>query len=601
MLSTAKKTYLLLTREERRKAIWLIFAILLMAIFEVVGIASVFPFMQVVINPQIIDSNEKLAWFYNFFHFTNHNTFLLVLGISVLLLVLVSIAFTAFANWALLEFTYMRGYTFSKRLFTKYILKGYEFYLLNNSSELNNRILSEVSQAVSGVLMPIIQLIAKGVVAVFILALLMLLDPLVALLGGGVLCGTYLLFYLSIRNKIKDYGKARLVASQTRFKVATEGFGGIKEIKLLHAEKVFVEMFSEASRKFAHYHSMNQTLNQLPKYVMESITFGGVLLGVLYLIFTNRSADHILPMLSVYVFAGYRLIPALQQIFAGVTTARFYRPSLEFLFEDLGDGVVYPGESVVEEKALSPLPFSGSLKLEGVEFAYANTPAPIIKDLNISIGACTKVAFVGSTGAGKTTVVDIILGLQSPQKGTMSVDNVEVNALNVRQWQRNIGYVPQNIFLADDTILHNIAFGVPDHEVDIHAVESAARSANIHDFISNELPTGYGTVIGERGVRLSGGQRQRIGIARALYRNPFVLIFDEATNSLDGVTEEAVVQAINTLSSKKTIIMIAHRLSTVKNCDMIYVFDRGKVVGQGRYQDLCTSCQTFNSLVKAGT
>ena len=601
MFEIVNKVYSLLTRDERREAAWLILAILIMAFFEVVGIASVFPFMQVVINPQSIHSSAKLVWLYNALNFTDTSGFLIFLGTGVLGLVLISISFTAYTNWVMLKFTYMRGYTLSTRLFTKYIYKDYEFFLLRNSADLNGSILSEVSQMVSGVLMPGMQLIARTIVALFILGLLVIMDPLFALAGGSVLCGAYVIFYLLIHKKTKKYGKARLSASQERFKVTAEGFGGIKEIKLLHAENVFLGLFSEASRKFAYFTSMNQTVSQLPKSVMEAVTFGGVLLSVLYLLSAKRNVELIVPMMSVYVFAGYRLIPALQQIFAGITTTRFYKPSLDSLFADLCGGQAGPEAELPAAMTGEALPFSDSLRMEDVTFTYAGSPEPILSSLDITIKARTRVAFVGSTGAGKTTIVDMFLGLLQPQKGRILVDGVKINRSNMRSWQKNIGYVPQTIFLADDTISRNIAFGVPEDKIDLEAVKAAAKAANIHDFIANELPDGYNTAIGERGVRLSGGQRQRIGIARALYRNPGVLIFDEATNALDGVTEEAVVQAINNLSSRKTVIVIAHRLSTVKDSDMIYVMEKGRLIGQGVYKELLKSCSAFNVLANAGS
>ena len=601
MFEIANKVYSLLTKSERREAMWLILAILVMAFFEVVGIASVFPFMQVVINPQSIHTSAKLVWLYNALNFADTSRFLLFLGICVLGLVLVSIAFTAYTNWVLLKFTYMRGYTLSTRLFAKYIYKDYDFFLLRNSADLNGSILSEVSQMVSGVLMPGMQMIAKTIVAVFILGLLVIMDPLLALVGGSVLCGAYIIFYLLIHKKTKKYGKARLSASQERFKVTAEGFGGIKEIKLLHAENVFVGLFSEASRKFAYFTSMNQTISQLPKSVMEAITFGGVLLSVLYLLSAKRNVEQIVPMISVYVFAGYRLIPALQQIFAGVTTARFYKPSLDSLFTDLCGEQAGTEAEIPAVMTSEALPFNDRLRMEDVTFTYAGSPEPVLSSMDITIKARTKVAFVGSTGAGKTTIVDMFLGLLLPQKGRILVDGMEIDRSNIRKWQKNIGYVPQTIFLADDTISRNIAFGVHEDQIDLEAVKAAARAANIHDFISKELPDGYSTTIGERGVRLSGGQRQRIGIARALYRDPAVLIFDEATNALDGVTEDAVVQAINNLSSRKTVIVIAHRLSTVKDSDIIYVLEKGKLVGQGVYHELLNNCAAFNVLAKAGS
>ncbi|MDD5131497.1 MAG: ABC transporter ATP-binding protein [bacterium] len=591
----------LLTKKERTQMLWLMLAILIMAFFEVVGIAAIVPFMQVVANPEIIKASSKLFWLYNLLHFTDSTKFLFFLGRVVLSLLVFSIAFTAFTNWLLLRFTYMRGYTLGRRLFTKYLGENYEFFLSRNSSELTGNILSEITQMISGVLVPGMQLVAKAVVALFILSLLLLVDPLLAMTGGGVICVTYAIFYMVVKGKLKRIGKARLDSSQARFKIAAEGFGGIKEVKLIGAERVFVDRFSVVSEQFARYQALSQTVAQFPRYVIEAIMFGGVLVLILYLLATKQDLDKVLPLISLYIFAGYRLVPALQQIFAGLTTARFYKASLDFLYKDLGGEDQVDEDDLLKTDQQERLPFLKEVRMENITFTYGGCAEPVINDVNITIKAKSKVAFVGKTGSGKTTVIDILLGLLRQQKGSLTIDGTIIDNNNVLCWQKNVGYVPQNIFLADDSIIKNIAFGIPDALIDRSAVEKAAKIANIHDFIINDVPKGYQALIGERGVRLSGGQRQRIGIARALYRDPEVLIFDEATNALDGVTEEAVIQAIKNLSVKKTIIMIAHRLSTVKDSDLIYVLDKGKLIGKGKYEDLVNSCAGFDALVKAGS
>ena len=591
----------LLSKEERREAVGLIWAILIMASFEVIGIASIIPFMQVITNPGIIHSNDKLSWLYNVLHFTDNNRFLLFLGLVIFGFLIFSIVFTAFTNQLLLKFTQMRGHSIAKRLFTKYIYEPYEFFLNRNSADLSGSILSEVGQMINCVLVPGMQLVAKSVVAIFIIGLLIIVNPMLALFVGGFICMIYLIFYFIVRGKVKKIGNERLRLSLAKYKIAAEGLDGIKEIKLIQAEKVIIERFSDVSERCARYQAMDNIITSLSKSVIEAIAFGGALLIVLYMLSVRVNLGLIVPLISVYVFAGYRLIPALHLIFSGVTTIRFYKPSLNFVFNDLKGFCFATEQNLSGSKEGAIMSFINELRMESITFTYSKSSEPLIRDLDIFIKAQTKVAFVGSTGAGKTTIIDIILGLLLPQGGSILVDGVKINSSNLRAWQKNIGYVPQNIFLSDDTVVRNIAFGVNYDDIDIQAVERAAKIANIHDFIFHELPNGYNTLIGERGIRLSGGQRQRICIARALYRDPSVLIFDEATNSLDGVTEEAVIQAINNLPSRKTIIMIAHRLSTVRDSDMIYVIEKGKLIGKGAYQDLVNSCEIFNALTKAGS
>jgi ABC-type multidrug transport system fused ATPase/permease subunit len=334
------------------------------------------------------------------------------------------------------------------------------------------------------------------------------------------------------------------------------------------------------------------------------MAFGGILLIVLYFVGTDHgSSSQMIPLLALYAFAGYRLLPALQQIFSGITTVRFSAAALEVLHRDLTEerGDADPELVLKRSEGRQPLPFCRAIELRNVSFCYSGVQEPAIKGINLTIDRNTSIGLVGATGSGKTTTVDLILGLLPLASGKMLADGVEINGDTLANWQRNLGYVPQQIYLCDDTITRNIAFGVPDHEIDMAAVTRAARIANLHGFIEKELPEGYETIIGERGVRLSGGQRQRIGIARALYRDPAVLIMDEATSALDGITEESVMDALRALSGEKTIIMIAHRLTTVKDCDIIYHMEHGHIVNQGSYDELLGSSAWFQAAARTGT
>jgi ABC-type multidrug transport system fused ATPase/permease subunit len=386
-----------------------------------------------------------------------------------------------------------------------------------------------------------------------------------------------------------------------KFKTATEALGGIKDIKILGRELQFLKNFSV----HAEQHSLNTvvagTIALLPKYVLEALSLGGILLITMYYIGAkNNSATQMVPLLAVYAFAGYRILPALQQIFAGLATMRMNLTALELLHRDLNDKECDydPEYNLQKREEIQPYPFSSNFELNNVSFTYKADQGPVVNEVNITITRNTSIGLVGATGSGKTTLVDIILGLLLPTSGHILVDGNEISGENLASWQRNFGYVPQQIYLCDDTIARNIAFGVPDEKIDMPAVIRAARIANLHRFVENKLPNGYETIIGERGVRLSGGQRQRIGIARALYKDPEFLIMDEGTNALDGITEEAVMEALGTLSGKKTIIMIAHRLTTVKDCDLIYIMEHGRITNKGTYEELMKSSAWFQSATR---
>jgi ABC-type multidrug transport system fused ATPase/permease subunit len=337
---------------------------------------------------------------------------------------------------------------------------------------------------------------------------------------------------------------------------------------------------------------VGQASTVLPRFAFETIAFGAILLIAVYLIAMRRDMSAVIPVISLYAFAGYRMMPAFQHIYAGITQIRFHSGALDLLSEDLARTAPLPPEST------PALPFQREIVLRDVSFAYPQTSAAL-RTVSLSIRANTTVAVVGASGAGKTTLIDVLLGLLRPQTGDIRVDGVDIDNSNVRAWQRNIGYVPQQIYLVDDSVAANIALGVPPEHIDRAAVEHAARIANLHDFIIGSLPNHYDTVIGERGIRLSGGQRQRIGIARALYADPSVLVLDEATSALDGVTESAIMEALGALAHKKTIVIIAHRLSTVEKCDVIYLMNEGRVVGQGSFAALRRESPLFQKMTAA--
>ena len=358
-------------------------------------------------------------------------------------------------------------------------------------------------------------------------------------------------------------------------------------------EKIFIDRFSKPSKKIASNTALEAVINNIPRYVLEAITFGGILLIVLFLMYSGNEIRDILPILTLYVYAGYRLMPAIQQIYISLNNLRVVGPALNSLHKDLLNL-----SSKINNEKIETIKFTKSMDLNHISFKYENNPKMTINEVTLQIKPFTTIGFVGSTGSGKTTMIDIILGLLKAHEGKLSVDGKIINRDNLRSWQRSIGYVPQQIFLSDDTISANVAFGIESGDIDQEKVEKVCKIANLHNFIIDELPLQYKTTVGERGVRLSGGQRQRIGIARALYHRPQLLILDEATSSLDNVTENLIMESIYKLKKNITIIIIAHRLNTVKNCDKIFLFNKGKLEGQGTYDELIESSDQFKAFTK---
>ena len=595
-MSTIRKILYLLSPRERRRGYLLLFMILVMAFLETVGVASIIPFMSVLGNPEIVETNPWLNFVYSRLGFTEPKNFLFFLGLVVFVILVFSIAFKALTQWAMLRFTYMRVHSLSCRLLQGYLGRPYTWFLNRHSADLGKSILIESNVVVHQVMLPSMQLIAHGTVALFLIILLVLVDPVLALMVTLILGGAYLLIYVILRRYLSRIGADRVVANRQRFQVAQEALGGIKEVKIFGREDSFFSRYINPSFRFARHQANSSLAGMLPRYLLEMIAFGGILLIAIYLFRTHENFSRILPILGVYVFAGYKLMPALQNVYQHLAQLRFGLPAMDSLYMDILE--FEQNQSTTMDHSVAPMYPREAIILENINFTYPEAKDHVLKNINLEIPANTTVGLVGGTGSGKTTTVDIILGLLSPEKGRLLVDDMPITPDNVRAWQKGLGYVPQHIYLADDTVAANIAFGVPPEQIDMEAVQNAARIAEMHDFVVREMSSGYETLVGERGVRLSGGQRQRIGIARALYHDPKVLVLDEATSALDNVTEKYVMQAIKRMQGQRTIILIAHRLTTVSDCDRIYLLDHGEVKAQGTYDHLMEENRQFRKMAR---
>lgn len=581
----------LLSPPERKHAFLLLSMTLVMALLDMIGVASIMPFMAVLANPEMVEANTIFNAAYAKMSFTDPSQFLLALGILVFVLLVVSLAFKALVTYAQLRFTLMREYSIGKRLVEGYLYQPYSCFLSRHSADLGKTILSEVGTVIGNAVMPMMTLIAQGAVAIALLMLLILIDPKLALIVGLTLATAYALAFKATQRLLTRLGTERMIANQARFTAVSEAFGASKEVKVGGLEQAYIQRFSGPAQTYARHQATAQVISQLPRFALEAIAFGGMLLVVLYLMAKSGNFASALPIIALYAFAGYRLMPALQQIYGAVTQLRFAGPALDALHADLMS--LQPTYSNPSQEAI---PLKQAITLNQIQYRYPNAPLPALSSVSLTIPAKSTVGLVGATGSGKTTTVDLILGLLEAQEGTLAVDGQAITEHNRRAWQRAIGYVPQQIYLADDTVAANIAFGLDAKDIDQAAVERAAKIANLHEFVVNELPHQYQTTVGERGVRLSGGQRQRIGIARALYHNPQVLILDEATSALDNLTEQAVMEAVHNLGHEITIILIAHRLSTVKACDTIFLLEKGELKAQGTFKELTQTNERFRAM-----
>ena len=598
MLDMLRKILSILSKREKRQMVLLLGLMLLMSLFQAIGVASVLPFISLVMNPDLINQNQWLQMFYQYFHFKDTNSFIIVSGLIMLFLILFGNFISAVATWAKFKFVWNNNHNISLRLLRHYLYQPYSFFLNRNSSELTKDILNEVQTLSSGFLIPLMDFASRMLIIVVIVTMVLIVNPLITIIAIIILGGSYLLIYWLIRKRLSIKGKGRLAANRERFKVVSEAFGGIKEVKASGREQFYLDKYTRPSSLISNLQAWNALVGTIPKYVLESVAFGSVIALVLILLIFKGEAQNVIPVVTFFAFAGYRLMPAIQDVFQTSTQIKFNQATLDHIYKEMINIKTQPVTSNEIAGEPEPLEFKEQIRLESITFSYSSMGEKVLEDVNITIRKNQKVGIVGATGAGKTTLVDILLGLFIPEQGQIFVDDIKVNADNVRSWQKLIGYVPQQIYLSDDTISGNIAFGIPDSSIDLNKVKKAASIARLDEFIER-LPEKYDSVVGERGVRLSGGQMQRVGIARAVYDDPEVLILDEATSALDSITEKEFMEALEAAAAVKTLVIIAHRINTVRNCDTIIMLEEGKVEEVGNYHDLLNRSDKFKTLAAA--
>ncbi len=566
-----------------------------MSILEVVGVASILPFMQLVAEPDAIEKSTLLNKIYLYFNFVDHRQMLIYFGVAVMVLIACTNIFSIFTTWLQYNYSWGVAHNLSTRLLRTYINKPYRFFLNTNTSELSTYIVSEVNVLTNGVIIPIIEIFSRTFISLIIFGLLIWVDVTIALIMFGALGGAYLLIYFAQRNYLKRIGHYRIEMNLLRYKSLQELLNGIKTVMVYNQQKFFFNRFSYASKEFCEVQPKYNLLLAAPRNILEFLAFGSILGITIYIFISSGNIQSAIPRLSLYAVAGYKLLPALQKAFSAAAKLRHNYPVLEKLHDDLVFSL-QPQEEFQEE--ITPIPVNKSIKLNHLNFSYSKTENPILNDFNLDILKGQTIAFIGSTGSGKTTLVDLIVGLLHPTDGSIDIDDVSINPANVESWRANLAYVPQEVFLFDDTIVQNITLGIRDNQIDSKLLKKVTKIANIYDFIKEELPEGFETKIGERGVRLSGGQRQRLGLARALYSNPEVLILDEATSALDSITEKEVIESLKLLPQNITTIIIAHRLSTVRHADQIYILKEGQIADQGTYDSLIKSNDVFKTMVE---
>ncbi|GAA0621887.1 ABC transporter ATP-binding protein [Halomonas beimenensis] len=571
-----------------------------MAFAEVTAVVAFGPFMALVGDIERLDTSSPLVRVYTELGFEDPLNFLFWMGLAVLGVLVLASFISMYTVWRLSVYGQQVGAEIGMRLYQHYMGKPWLFHAQGSSAHLTSKISQECTRITEKVIAPLMKMNARVVMAVFMIGAVFLYNPAVAATGVLFFILAYVFLYMTVRRRLTRYGVSISRTQSERFKLMAEGFGGVKDVLVLGRQPVFNGRFATASRTLGRARGVSKALSEVPRYAMELIAFTSVIFLLIYLLNTyDGDLGKILPLISIYALAGIKLLPAFQQIYACISTIKSNLSAFDAIREDLLESRHAEPEVQEDDRLHECLVPKASISLQDVTFHYPGDRLPVVEGISLSVPANTVVGIVGPSGAGKSTLIDILLGLIVPDEGVVRIDDVPLTDENRRSWQNCLGFVSQSIFLADASIRENIAFGLPQDEIDHERVERAAEMAHLGSLLS-QLRDGLDTRVGERGIQLSGGQRQRIGIARALYDDAKVLILDEATSALDGITEQGVMESIHEFNGRKTIVMIAHRLTTVKRCDVIYVIEDGHVSDWGSYDELSRRNLIFQRMAHHG-
>ncbi len=582
MNNILKKLKDILPAKDKGKLILLFLLMFLGGALEVLSIGVIAGFVAVVANPDILLDIEPLRKILSFLNIESSQDILVYGSITLIVVFILKNSYLAFYKYAKARFIYNRYKSISRRLFVIYMNVPYSFHLRKNSADLVRNVTTESKALATNLMLPLLEIATETVMALGIIILLLVIEPVITIVTLLLLGGISALFLKITKNRMRYYGEKALKERGKIIKTVNEGVGGLKDAKVMNRQNWFVEKFEESIDSLAKANIFHQATKASVRPVVETIAIVGMLVIALVLLNRGYSIGALASTLALFTLSLQRILPAIKKIISEYSSLRYHSYSINPIHEDLISHKKYENEK--RQKEIQKMPLKEKIEIENVSFIYPETKEKVINNVSFSIKKGSAVGFVGSTGSGKTTLVDIILGLLEPTQGKVLVDKKDIKE-DTDSWQENIGYIPQFIYLSDDTIKNNIAFGLNEDKIDEEKIEKAVKAAHLEEFIKT-LPQGIDTFIGERGVRLSGGQKQRIGIARALYNNPEVLVMDEATSSLDNITEKFVIKAIEELKEDRTVIIIAHRLTTVKNCDTLYLIKNGKIEAQGSYTEL---------------
>lgn len=573
MIKILKKLRILLSRKQKAQMLGLVFVMLIGAALETASVALVLSVVSVVISPEAIEANWVASFLYKALHFTDVKTFT-IMTMAMLIAAFVLKNIYLFLEWkAMYAFVYVNQFSTSERMFKNYLRRNYEYYLFADTAVVQRCITSDVNNMFA-LILSLLTIVSEGLVFVSLIAVLMRVDILMCIVIAVLLLATMLIIKGILKPVMFKAGKDNQDYYAGLFKWISQTVQGIKEVKVTKTEKFFVDEYKKCGTGYVNAVRKYSLYNNTPKLLIETVCIAGMIGYMIFLVCTGENLAEKLPNISAFAFAAFKLMPSANKINNQLNSIAYLEPFFMGVSDNLQHEIDKRNTdmSFAEEK-VAPLPVKRAITLKDITYKYPQTDRLIFDKASMEIPIGAAVGVVGASGAGKTTIVDILLGLLEPEGGVILADETDIRT-DYRAWLGNIGYIPQMIYMLDDTIGRNVSFGVENP--DENRIWEVLREAHLDEYV-RALPEGLDTKIGERGIRLSGGQRQRIGIARALYHDPEVLILDEATSALDNDTEAAIMESINALHGKKTLIIIAHRLETIKKCDFVYRVEGGKI------------------------
>lgn len=572
----------LLDARQKNRIFILFFLMLIGAFLEVIGVSLMLPLVSAIMIPDIIESNKYVAWVCRLFGLHSYRTFVIVCIIALIVVYIVKDLFVILEYYAQYRFVYNNQFATQMKLLHVYMKRPYEYYLNAESGEILRVVNADVSNTYT-LLTTLLSLVTESIVSFALLITVFIISPRMTIFVAVMMGISMLVIAKIVKPVLRKEGLRFQQNSAKSYKWLMQAIGGIKEVKVAQKESFFEDQYEQSGTRLVKAQRTNSIWQNIPRLLIEMTSVCSMLAIIAVLIYMGEDVESLVPALSAFAMAAVKLLPSANRIVGAVNSVAYLEPSLDKLLENISildehesDGTVAEIETCAKNSSVKKMQLNDNIEMRGISYHYPNTEKNVLQAANMKIPVGSSVGIVGSSGAGKTTAVDILLGLLRPQKGQIFADGVDVSE-NYHEWLAQIGYIPQVIFMLDDTIRSNIAFGVHADRQSDELVWKALEEAQLADFVRS-LPDGLETRIGERGIRLSGGQRQRIGIARALYGNPQLLIFDEATSALDNETETAIMESINALHGKKTMIIIAHRLTTIEECDMVYRVEDGKIL-----------------------